>query len=240
MYDQYTQYWYIERAMSPRPYRSSARESAAAETRRRIIAAARTVLSAESTVTFTVDRIAEIADVARMTIYNQFGSKRGLVEALSDDLAAGGGIGRLPQAFRATDAMAGLEIVIEVFTGFWERERLVLRRLRAVIALDPELSQYNRDARRRQALTTVIRRLSDRTGSPAPDEVETAADLLLVLTSFEAYEDLAAGRDHATVVRIVNDAAKRVLGGESNAQRSRGPDTGLKKDVAGVEPGRSG
>jgi AcrR family transcriptional regulator len=202
--------------MSPRPYRSSARESAAAETRRRIIAAARAVLSAESAVTFTVDRIAETADVARMTIYNQFGSKRGLVEALSDDLAAGGGIGRLPQAFQAMDAMTGLEIVIDVFTGFWERERLVLRRLRGVIALDPELSQYDRDARRRQALTVILRRLSDQTGRPPPDAIETAADLLLVLTSFEAYEELSAGRDHEAVVRIITDAAKRLLGGEKD------------------------
>jgi AcrR family transcriptional regulator len=207
--------------MSPRPYRSSARESAAAETRLRIIEAARAILSAEGTVAFTVDRIAEVADVARMTVYNQFGSKRGLVEALSDDLAARGGIARLPEAFQAADAMSGLEIVIQVFLGFWERERQVLRRLRAVIALDPELSQSNRDERRRQALTAVLRRLSDQTGRPAPGEIETAADLLLVLTSFEAYEDLSTGRDHTTVVRIVTDAAKCILNFERDSRPRR-------------------
>jgi AcrR family transcriptional regulator len=207
--------------MSPRPYRSSARESAAAETRLRIIEAARAILSAEGTVAFTVDRIAEVADVARMTVYNQFGSKRGLVEALSDDLAARGGIARLPEAFQAADAMSGLEIVIQVFLGFWERERQVLRRLRAVIALDPELSQSNRDERRRQALTAVLRRLSDQTGRPAPGEIETAADLLLVLTSFEAYEDLSTGRDPTTVVRIVTDAAKCILNFERDSRPRR-------------------
>ena len=205
--------------MSPRAYRSPARESTAAETRARIIEAARTLLSGPDGVTFTIERIAEGADVARMTVYNQFGSKGGLVEALSDDLAARGGIGRLPEAFQAMDALTGLEILIEVFMGFWEREQLLLRRLRAVIALDPDLNRSNRDGRRRQALTVILRRLSGQTGHPAPEEMGTAADLLLVLTSFEAYESLAAGRDQQNVARLVTAAAKRVLGIESDPVR---------------------
>jgi AcrR family transcriptional regulator len=198
--------------MSPRSYRSPARENAAAETRARIIEAARAVLSGQGAITFTIERIAEAADVARMTVYNQFGSKRCLIEALSDDLAERGGIGRLPEAFSAGDALTGLQILIEVFTGFWERERQLLGRLRAVIALDPELSRSNRDERRRQALAVVLCRLSDETGRPPPSEVETATDLLLVLTSFEAYESLSAGHDQQSVVRLVTDAARRVLG----------------------------
>lgn len=197
--------------MSPRAYRSPARETAAAETRARIIEAARALLSGEGALSFTIDRIAERAGVARMTIYNQFGSRRGLVEALSDDLAARGGIGRLPDAFRAADALTGLDLLVDVFTGFWERERLLLRRLRAVIALDPDLSRSNRDERRRQALVVVLRRSSDELGRPAAEEVETTADLLLVLTSFEAYESLSAGRDQRSVARLVAEAARRVL-----------------------------
>jgi len=199
--------------MSPRPYRSPSRESASAETRSRIIESARASLSRQGVVTFTIDAIAEAANVSRMTVYNQFGSKRGLVEALSDDLAARGGVGRLPEAFRAGDAVRGLEILVDVFTGFWERERLLLRRLRAVTTLDPELSRTDRDARRRQALAVLLHRLSAETGRPAPEETETAADLLLVLTSFEAYESLAAGgRDQRTVAQLVTAAAKRLLG----------------------------
>jgi AcrR family transcriptional regulator len=195
--------------MSPRAYRSHSRDSASAETRSRIIESARALLSTQGAVTFTIDAIAEGANVARMTVYNQFGSKRGLVEALSDDLAARGGIGRLPEAFQAKDALTGLEVLVEVFTGFWERERLVLRRLRAVTTLDPELSRSDRDGRRRQALAVLLHRLSAETGRPAPEEIDTAADVLLVLTSFEAYESLAAeGRDQRTVAQLVIAAAK--------------------------------
>jgi AcrR family transcriptional regulator len=199
--------------MSPHAYRSLARESAAAATRARIIEAARALLSGQGAVTFTIDAIARGADVARMTVYNQFGSKRGLVEALSDDLAARGGIGRLPEAFRAPDALTGLEILVDVFTGFWESERSLMRRLRAVITLDPELSQSNRDSWRRQHLSALLGRLSAETGRPSQEEIEPATDLLLVLTSFEAYENLAdAGRDQRSVAKLVIAAVHRVLG----------------------------
>jgi AcrR family transcriptional regulator len=178
--------------------------------------AARTLLSGQGAVNFTIDAIAERADVARMTVYNQFGSKRGLVEALSDDLAARGGIGRLPEAFRAADALTGLEILVDVFTGFWEGERSLMRRLRAVITLDPELSESNRDAWRRQALTVLLDRLTAETGRPSHKEIDAATDLLLVLTSFEAYETLAAaGRDRRTVAEHLVAAVNRVLGFES-------------------------
>jgi AcrR family transcriptional regulator len=199
--------------MSPRPYRSEGRQAAAAETRARILEAARALLSVEGTVTFTVDAIAEQADVARMTVYNQFGSKRGLVEALSDDLALRGGIGRLPAAFQAESALAGLEILIQVFTGFWASERLVLHRLRAVAALDPELAESNRDARRRQAISVVLRRLGTDTGRPAPAELERLTALLWVLTGFDTYEQLASvGRNAKEIADLIFATAQQLLG----------------------------
>ena len=199
--------------MSPRGYRSEARQAASAETRARILAAARSLLSDERTVTFTVDAVAEKADVARMTVYNQFGSKRGLVEALSDDLAARGGIARLPTAFQAGDAVRGLEILVEVFVGFWASERLALRRLRAFSALDPDLAGSNRDLRRRQAIGVVVDRLAAESGRSGTADEERATDLLWVLTGFEACEHLAAvGHSADDVATLVTAAVKRVLG----------------------------
>lgn len=203
----------------PRTYHSAVREAAAAETRARIIRAARAVLARRGHLTFTIDAIAQRAGVSRMTVYNQFGSKRGLVEALSDDLALRGGIHRLPEAFEAEDALRGLQILVGVFTDFWAREQAVIRRLRAVIALDPELSRSNRDVRRRRALVAILGRLSAQTGRPAPEEAETATDVLLTLTSFEAFENLlAAGRTPADASQIVYATAKRVLGLEPPAR----------------------
>jgi AcrR family transcriptional regulator len=194
--------------MSPRTYRSEARQAATNETRSRILEAARSLLSGTGGATFTIDAVAERADVARMTVYYQFGSKPGLIAALSDDLASRGGIGRLPQAFMAPDPMAGLEILVQVFMHLWESERLVIQRLRALSAFDPGFSDHeDRNLRRRQAITVLLRRLS----SP-PDDLDDKADLLTVMTSFESYETLAAsGRDADAAARLINAAARRLL-----------------------------
>jgi AcrR family transcriptional regulator len=199
--------------MSPRGYRSEVRQVASAETRARILDAARLLLSDERSVTFTVDAIAEKAGVARMTVYNQFGSKRGLVEALSDDLAQRGGIARLPAAFQADDAVAGLRVLVEVFVGFWESERLAIRRLRAFNALDPELAGSNRDARRRGAISAVVGRLAAETGRLAGGDAERLIDLLWVLTGFEAYEHLSSGGSSAEeIARLIMTTAAQLLG----------------------------
>jgi AcrR family transcriptional regulator len=197
--------------VSPRAYRSPSRVAATSETRARILEAARSLLSGDGAAAFTVDAVAAAADVARMTVYNQFGSKHGLVEALSDDLAVRGGIGRLSEAFTAEDAMGGLAILVEVFTALWSRERALVRPLRALSLLDPELARSNRDGRRRQALAVIVRRLAAETGRPAPADQAAAVDLLLALTSFETYETLAADRSAAAVTRILVYAARRLL-----------------------------
>ncbi|MDQ6877179.1 MAG: TetR/AcrR family transcriptional regulator [Candidatus Dormibacteraeota bacterium] len=158
--------------------------------------------------TFTIDAVADGANVARMTVYYQFGSKPGLIAALSDDLASRGGIDRLPQAFRVPDPMAGLEILVQVFMHLWESERLVIQRLRALSALDPDFSDHeDRNQRRRQAITVLLRRLS-----PPPGDLDDMADLLTAMTSFESYETLAtSGRDAEAAARLISAATRRLL-----------------------------
>ena len=68
--------------MSRRPYVSAARAEAAAEKRERVIRAAARFLREEDGITaFSLDAVAKAADVTRLTVYNQFGSRRGLLEA---------------------------------------------------------------------------------------------------------------------------------------------------------------
>jgi AcrR family transcriptional regulator len=194
--------------VSPRAYQSVRRSSATTETRSRILQAARALLSRTGGATFTIDAVAEQADVARMTVYHQFGSKPGLIAALSDDLASRGGIGRLPEAFMTPDPMAGFEILVHVFMHLWESERLLIQRLRVLSALDPDFTDHeDRNRRRRHAITVLLRRLS-----APPDDLEDKADLLTAMTSFESYVTLAAGgRDAAAVARLISAAISRLL-----------------------------
>ncbi|HEY8952549.1 MAG TPA: TetR/AcrR family transcriptional regulator [Candidatus Dormibacteraeota bacterium] len=194
--------------MSPRTYQSERRQAATNETRTRILDAARSLLSRADGAAFTIDSVAEQANVARMTVYYQFGSKPGLIAALSDDLASRGGIGRLPEAFKEPDPIAGLEILTLVFMHLWESERHVIQRLRGLSMLDPDFKDHeDRNQRRRHAITVLLRRFS-----PPPSDIDDKADLLTAMTSFETYETLAAGgRGADACARLISAATQRLL-----------------------------
>ncbi len=193
--------------MSPRPYRLGQRQVAADETRGRILAAARDQLEEETS--FSIDAVARRADVARMTVYYQFGSKRGLLEALFDWLAARGGMQQLPSAFQQADPMTALERIIDIFARFWSSDRVVLRRLRAMAALDPELDQVLRERNegRRNGLRAIVSRLPAR-GAHLAETV----DLLFALISFENF-DVLAGPDRTPeeVAPLVKRAAAAIV-----------------------------
>src|SRR5438445_6425238 len=193
--------------MSPRPYRLGQRQVLADETRSKILDAARTQLETQSS--FSIDAVARRADVARMTVYYQFGSKRGLLEALFDSLAARGGLRGLPSTFRQTDPRVALDGLIDVFGRFWSSDRLVLRRLRAMAALDPELDQVLRDRNegRRNGLRVIVSRLP-----AARTHLAETVDLLFALTSFENFDVLAGpGRAPAAVAPLIKRAAAAIV-----------------------------
>src|SRR5215813_12867580 len=102
--------------MSPRPYRLGQRQAATEQTRARIISAARDLLmSADGYARFSIEAVARQADVARMTVYHQFGSKVGLLEALCDSLAANGGMQQAAVAFRQENALDALNQYLQIF-----------------------------------------------------------------------------------------------------------------------------
>ena len=164
--------------MSPRPYQLGKRQAVIDESRRRVLDAARALLAGPDGYTaFTVDAVARRADVARATVYYQFRSKTGLLEALCDDLAEAGEMGDLPRAFAGADPLAavqglrlrGLRQVLGGGPGGHAR-------LRALSALDPEVHAViaARDERRRQGLEILIGRVAaepprpGRPGTPSP------------------------------------------------------------------------
>jgi AcrR family transcriptional regulator len=193
--------------MKPRPYRLGQRCTTAAQTRARIICAARALLAApEGLPGFTVDAVAAKAGVARMTVYNQFGSKMGLLEALFDDLAARGLVERLRAAFAQPEPGAALAALIAAFGNFWHSDRMVIRRIRGLAAIDAEVEQAvrARDERRREVLRSIIARLAERYCKPSLAGCEEAIAILHTLTSFETFDNLAgATRSPLDVIPVV-------------------------------------
>src|SRR5262245_40190314 len=145
--------------MSPRPYRLGQRQMNVEQTRARIVAAARALLAAPDGCSgFTVDAVAAQAGVARMTVYNQFGSKMGLLEALFDDLAARGLLARLRAAFGRPEPRAALDGLIAAFGGFWHSDRVVIRRIRGLSLIDAAFQRAvrARAERRRERIRTIL------------------------------------------------------------------------------------
>jgi AcrR family transcriptional regulator len=198
--------------MSPRPYRLGRREASVADTRERILSAARDVLGDTGLAGFTVDAVADRAGVARMTVYYQFQSKGALLDALLDALAAAGLVDRL-QTNGIADPSAALTEFIAAFVGFWASDRIVIRRLRCLAGLDPDIEAAvgARDSKRRAALRPLVARLMAHRGRPTGPAIDEATDVLQTLTSFETFDALA-GRTRspedvaAVLIRVAHAA----------------------------------
>jgi AcrR family transcriptional regulator len=209
--------------MSPRPYQLGQRQAAANETRARILAAARELLMSSAGFSgFSMEAVARQADVARMTVYHQFGSKAGLLEALMDDLAARGQMDRLAAAFHQPEPLEALDAFVAAFGRFWSTDRLAVRRLRGLAALDPEIEQAlrARDEWRRRGLGVLLQRLAETYGGPSSEAIDEASDLLFTLTSFETFDTLAGPtRTPKAVIPPVQRLARAVLNPNSLPKR---------------------
>jgi AcrR family transcriptional regulator len=145
-----------------------------------------------------------------MTVYYQFGTRAGLLEALCDWLAAEGGIEQLRDVFMAPPERA-MTRLIEVFCNFWASNRLVMRRLFGMAAIDPEFAQVMaaRQQRRRHAIEAALHR---RAGNDSPDRTGLQADLLFMLTSFQTFESLSTiGRTSSDVAELIDQLARAAL-----------------------------
>ena len=201
--------------MSPRPYQLGKRQDQIDESRRRVIDAARALLAeAGSYRAFTVDAVARKADVSKATIYYQFESKTGLLEAVCDALADAGGMSDLAAAFTDPDPIAALRTFAGTFGRFWDADRSAMRRLRALGALDPEVGAVisARDDRRRTGLRVLAGRLVEDRDSARRIDPEDLTRVLYMLTSFETFDALASsGAAPTSVVADVVSLAEAVL-----------------------------
>ena len=198
------------------PQRSSAEARPSA--RHRILAAARTLLEGGTGSTeFSIDAVAREAGVTRMTVYYQFGGKPGLLEALYDDIAARGEIAeRLPPAFQQPTLETSIDALVAAFTHLWASERTIIRRIRHIGALDPELAESHgaRDQRRLEALRAIFARWNvGGAGRRATAARERTAELIHALTSFEVYDVLASeGRSEVEITKDLQLLARAAAG----------------------------
>jgi AcrR family transcriptional regulator len=194
-----------------RAYVSSVRAAAAAAKRDRVIeAATRSLREDASIASFALDTVAKLAGVTRLTVYNQFGSRRALLEAVFDDIASRGGLAGIADAMAMPDPHLALERLIEIFCAFWNKDPAV-GRLHDAMATDPEFAQalIERHERRRRALSVLVERMAGKT-SPRRAR-QDAVDMMFALTSYAMFAMLSRGRSAAEVCRLVKSACRGVL-----------------------------
>ena len=194
-----------------RPYSTEKRDAKTAETRARLLAAALVILQESGGQPLSLDAVAKAAGVTRLTVYNQFGSRNGLLEAAFDTVAERGNLTRLTEAMTVLDPRAALAQVVRIFCDFW-MSHAGLGGIFAAAALDAELGKAlaARNERRRVLLEVLVDRQGVADGQAKADII----DLLFTLTSFATFRSLRnEHRDGDAIYALLLPLCDRVFSG---------------------------
>jgi len=178
-----------------RSYVQHARAEAAAATQRRIIEAARSVLTSGEVPRLEIGEVAERAGIARSTVYLSFGTRSAFLTRILDDSLSRAGFGRLREYLAIPDAVEAMDKSLAQAAVMYSAEHAVLRRMLLLAQLDPEAAQdhQQRQRRRAAAMRNLAQRLGDQCTLRADVSAEAAAAALWVLTSFETFDQLFSG-----------------------------------------------
>lgn len=178
----------------PAPTGLGLRAAGVQRNRRNIVAAGRQQLIDEGYHQLSLEAVAATAGVTRVTIYRQFGSKLGLLEAIAEDLAERSAVVEgAARALSLPKATAAFDALVTALCRFWATDPDLLRRLVSLHAVDPTaqgLIQRREDWRYRQ-VGVVVTRLAEQDRVRAPFTVQTATAVVGTATSFPACDEIA-------------------------------------------------
>jgi AcrR family transcriptional regulator len=195
-----------KRPPEKRPYELGKRLEQMDESRAAILRAAQAQLAANGFRRLTMASLADESGVTRQTIHNLFGTKTGVLEAVFDLIALESGMERMREVMMLPPGDAQLRRFVEIFSGFWAKNRMLIRRVHGMGAIDPEFGAVI-EARNRRRLMAATR-IAQSMGSD--DSTEKAA-MLAALTSFEFFDALAEScgseaEAEAMVLRLARSA----------------------------------
>jgi AcrR family transcriptional regulator len=185
-----------------RQYRLGRRQAAVDRNRSAILAAASELVAAGGHSALRVGAVAGQAGVSRLTVYNRFGSKAGLLRAVADDARRGA---RRSLGLEVGDPRDRLRRRITESCALWASNPSLFRRL-------PEESAVENDPGTNRALAE---RLAE-TGQLRPGcSLKEAEDVIGALTSFPTFDRLHKDgrRSPAAVAEILMRLAAAILAG---------------------------
>jgi AcrR family transcriptional regulator len=165
-----------------------------AQTRDRIVRSAREQFTAVGFHSVSIDDVAGRADVARATVYHQFGSKLGLLEAVLLDFEHRAGLTSLAALIEDTRPDRLLQVVVTEGCRYWATDPILARKIIAVAATSADASDLlaEHDAGRLSLIQLMVNRLTAARllRDPSPTR---ALNTLWLITSFDAYDQLTRG-----------------------------------------------
>jgi AcrR family transcriptional regulator len=202
--------------MSTRRYEQRQRAERAEQTRRRILDAVVERLRQAPAEPVSVDRIAEMADVARSTVYAIFGSRAGLFDAVAVDVLEREGYERLLEAKHEPDAREHMRVGFTSGFDMLAADRDIVRALFSMAQLDERAvgdAVRKREESRAAGMTRLAGRLAEQNLLRPDVSVEDAERILWVLTSFESFDLLYTGRGMSSeaAADLLFETAERAL-----------------------------
>jgi len=199
-----------------RTYQQRLRAESAEQTRQRILDAVATRLRTAPTEQVSLDEVARLARVARSTIYAVFGSRAGLFDAFVDDLWARTGLPTLTEAVANPDAREHLRAGISAASRMYAVDRDIYRVLYSMAQLDPASvggAVRKMETERAGGMAHVANRLAEDGALREGMSVGRAIDVLWMLCSFDAFDQLFTGRGLGIdeTVRILIDTAESAV-----------------------------
>jgi AcrR family transcriptional regulator len=169
-----------------RPYELGKRLEQMDESRAAILRAAKRQLAAEGYWRLTMASLATESGVTRQTIHNLFGTRTGVLEAVFDLIALESGMEQMREVMVLPPGDAQLARFVGIFCGFWAKNRVLIRRVHGIGAIEPEFGGVieARNRRRLAAATRIVQRMAGENGTQK-------AAMLAALTSFEFFDALA-------------------------------------------------
>jgi AcrR family transcriptional regulator len=174
--------------MAPRAY-TKPRGRRAPPSIDRVLEAAARLIEEDRFHTATMEELAAAAGVSRATVFNRFGSKLGVLQALFTRAIEGPEMHAIQDALAIEDPVAALEAAVEAACDIWDAYGPVHQQLQAIGILEPDATALVDEQREQQRaeIEALTRRLA-KAGRLRPGLSQTrAAATLHMLTSLETF-----------------------------------------------------
>ena len=181
--------------MDKRQYVQRVRAEAADATRRRILDAARATLERGPSGALRVEEVARSAGVSRSTVYLLYSSRAGLFDALARHLRLEAGFDELIREFRRPDALEAMRGSQRAAVRMYAKMPELARAMFTLAAVDPDAVAAIRaiEDGRRPGQADIARRLAEQGYLRDGVDIDEATDILTVITSFQAFDELFSG-----------------------------------------------